>query len=73
MTRLASAPSNMRSSWVARWDGVQKTWPAVVLGETIFDRFADVIVTGCALPENIVSIEMAAEDIRLLHKLEQTA
>jgi predicted dehydrogenase len=56
---------------VASRGGVQKTWPASDLGGSVFDRFAASIESGGALPEDIVSVEMAAEDIRLLRSLEK--
>jgi predicted dehydrogenase len=57
---------------VASRAGERKTWPADDLGGSVFDRFAAVIETGDALPEDIVSLGMAAEDIRLLRSLEET-
>jgi len=56
---------------VASRAGVQKTWPSMELGGSVFDRFAATIDSGSALPEDIVSVEMAAEDIRLLCNLEK--
>ncbi len=49
---------------------MQRTWPAAGLGGSVFDRFAAAVQSGSALPEDIVSVEMAAEDIRLLRSLE---
>jgi predicted dehydrogenase len=57
---------------VASRAGERKTWPADDLSGSVFDRFAAVIETGEALPEDIVSLGMAAEDIRLLRSLEET-
>lgn len=51
--------------------GEQRTWPAASLGGSVFDRFAAAVQLGSALPADIVSVEMAAEDIRLLRSLEK--
>jgi len=56
---------------VASRGGVQKTWPSVELCGSVFDRFAAAIDTDAALPEDIISVEMAAEDIHFLRALEQ--
>lgn len=50
--------------------GEQRAWPAIRLGGSVFDRFVSVARSGGPLPEDIVSVEMAAEDIRLLRSLE---
>jgi predicted dehydrogenase len=55
---------------VASRGGVQKTWPVPGLGASVFDRFAAAVRSGSPLPEDFVSVEMAAEDIRLLRSLE---
>jgi predicted dehydrogenase len=57
---------------VASRAGERKTWLVIDLGGSVFDRFAAAIETGEALPEDIVSVGMAAEDIRLLRSLEET-
>ena len=46
--------------------GEQRAWPAARLEGSVFDRFASAARSGGPLPEDIVSVEMAAEDIRLL-------
>jgi predicted dehydrogenase len=56
---------------VASRDGIQKNWPAPGLGGSVFDRFAAAVQSGGVLPEDIVSVEMASEDIRLLRSLEK--
>ena len=57
---------------VASRDGIQKEWPAAGLGGSVFDRFAAAVQSGGMLPEDIVSVKMAAEDIRLLRSLEKS-
>jgi predicted dehydrogenase len=56
---------------VASRAGEKKTWPAADLGGTICDRFAAAVRSGAPFPEDIVSVEMAAGDIRLLRTLEK--
>lgn len=51
--------------------GEKRTWPAPHLAGSVFDRFAAAVQSGEAIPDDIVSPQMAAEDIRLLRSLEQ--
>lgn len=56
---------------VASRSGQTKTWVAKPLGGSVFDRFAKAVAGGTALPEDIVGVQMAAEDIRLLRTIEE--
>jgi predicted dehydrogenase len=56
---------------VASRNGEKKSFPAQPSTTTVFDQFAEAINSGKALPETIVSPEMAADDIRLLRELER--
>jgi hypothetical protein len=51
--------------------GQTKTWVAKPLGGSVFDRFAEAVAKDAALPEDIVDVQMAAEDIRLLRTVEK--
>lgn len=51
---------------VASKDGKQEEIPVTGIGRTVFDRFAEAVDAGTDLPGDIVSVEMAAEDIRIL-------
>jgi predicted dehydrogenase len=54
---------------VASRGGERRTWPAGSLGGTVFDRFASAVQSCSELPEDIVDVHMAAEDIILLRSL----
>ena len=56
---------------VASRGGYSKKLAGRRAGGSVFDRFAAAVQSGEALPEDIVSVEMAAEDIRLLRSLEK--
>jgi predicted dehydrogenase len=55
---------------IASRAGVKQTWQSENLGGSVFDRFVKALDSGSELPEDIVSVEMAIEDIRLLRTLE---
>jgi predicted dehydrogenase len=56
---------------VASRDGQTKSFVAKSLGASVFDRFAQAIDGQAALPEDIVDVQMAAEDVGLLRTLEK--
>ena len=56
---------------VASRMGEKKSFPAQASGMNMFDQFAEAVDSGTPLPGNIVSPEMAADDIRLLRDLER--
>ncbi|MBI4976017.1 MAG: Gfo/Idh/MocA family oxidoreductase [Spirochaetes bacterium] len=56
---------------IASREGKTKSWTAKPPAGTLFDRFAEAVEQNSALPGDIVSAEMAAEDIRMLRTLEK--
>jgi hypothetical protein len=56
---------------VASRRGEKKSWPIPPLPETHYDRFAKSVADNTQLPGDLVSIETAARDVKLLRALEK--